>query len=131
MLRALTLLLEDKTGRKSLEQCVFSADLFVTLLGLVMSDTVLSVARALHVLSVLTEPNLVSKRTFPPLMEALNVVAVERGRTDKPLAFLRCAFVGFALLDANIHGMAVARFVFSDLRFFVLCSKIFQAFDGN
>lgn len=34
---------------------------------------------------------------------------MERGRADKPLSFLRCAFVGFALLDANIHGLAVAR----------------------
>jgi hypothetical protein len=63
VLRALTLILEEKNARKSLEsQDAISLDIMVTLLGLVLSDTVLSVARALHVLSVLTEPAIVNKK---------------------------------------------------------------------
>ncbi len=108
VLRALTLLLEDKWTRKVLlaDPSVITTEVLVTLLGLVMSDTVLSVARALHVLSVLTEPPFANKQR---LMEAFAAVAGERGRGQKPMSCLRCAFVGFALLDANIHGLTVAR----------------------
>ncbi len=108
VLRALTLLLEDKWTRKALEGKTeaVTTDVLCALLGLVMSDTVLSVARALHVLSVFTEPLFANKER---LMEAFALVANERGRAQKPMSCLRCAFVGFALLDANIHGLDVAR----------------------
>lgn len=74
------------------------------MIGLVSSDTVLTVARALHVLAVVTEPGFVDAAK---LREALD--AAGRERDALPLACFRPAFVGFALLDANMHGLSVLR----------------------
>jgi hypothetical protein len=109
VLRALTLMLEDKWSRLAfpsiVEQNGISVGLLTCLLGLVTSDSaVLTVARALHVLAVVTEPGVVAKAA---LRKAFEDVAAEQNR--KLLVCLRPAFVGFALLDANLHGLTVLK----------------------
>lgn len=65
---------------------------------------VLVVARAFHILSVLTEPELLNASE---LNQAFDTVMIESGRNH--LACLKSAFAGFALVDANIYGLKVAR----------------------
>ncbi len=68
MLRALTLILEDKGALQALQAIADQGGLTVgvlsSLLHLVLSDTVLTVARALHVLAPMTEPGLIDKAVF-------------------------------------------------------------------
>jgi len=77
-------------------------DIYLSLFKLIMSDTaVLSVARALHVLSKLTDPDIANKEL---IFMAMEQVSSSHGRKNR-MSCLRPAFVGIALLDANIHGL--------------------------
>jgi hypothetical protein len=61
----MTLILEDKWSRAALaifaQSGGLTQSLIACLIQLVLSDTVLTVARALHVLAVLTEPGMADK----------------------------------------------------------------------